>query len=672
MRFSRRRAALAAVGVVLLAAVWGGVQLWRAKRGLEVARVEVRAAQTAMSRHDVDSAAVHLRSAAGRAASARAASHSLVLSVVRPVPLLGSQLALVRELADTAAAVTASASDVAQGAKRSSLLGGRGSVNATDWAALAREVDPLRPSLDLLDARVARGRAGMARWRGRALLPPLASARHEFSSALEEASSAVSDAHALVGLMDRAAASGRPARLLFLAQDSWELRPSGGFIGSYGILEIGQGRIRMSRYADATTLPDPSPPVKGPEPLGSLLGRPWQLTGAGWWADFPTSAKAARRLYAASGGERVDGVAASTQEFLEDLLRGLGSVRVPGYPETINARNVSDRIVHHVELKRPLDQPRKKFLIALNDVVFDRLEHVGAEQRRPVLTALGDALRTRHLQIAFNAGPLADAFHAAGWDGSLTAPARSDFFSLVDANLGIDKANRWVRKNIHYDVTGRPNGRLVATVTVTTHDFGRRSPINTVYTSYARVYAPAGARLVDADAHQHDVAVATERGLATFGVSQNVYPGQTGTRVWRYYLPDDVTSDGTYRLLVRRQPGTPGDTLRVSIRLGDRSVERTLDPSSGDTTVSLRAVPVSSRHASTSDDSDLAWNPVAVPTRTGSSCVVTIPPYKAPKAATPAQRRQALKQWYAEQQPYIRARKKALHCDHATIRTSPK
>ena len=434
---------------------------------------------------------------------------------------------------------------------------------------LSAELAPVEGPLATTQATVTWAEQAVARVQGKRLVGPLRHATNQLSDESGSLDKELGVARAAADLAKRGAQPGPPLRLLFLAQDTWELRPSGGFIGSYGILEIGNGTFHMATYGDATTLPDPVPAMHPPDPLGSNLQHPWTLTGAGWWPDFPTSARAAEQLYEASGGQQVDGVLGSTQQFIEDLLRVVGtSVTVPGYPDVITPANVAERILYNVELKRPQDVPRKKFLTVLTSELFTKLQALHGAPARAGFTVFGKAFTARHLQLYFNDPATNTPFTKAGWTGAMPAAAHRDVLALADADFGADKATQHVHKAVTYTVTATAGGRLVADVRIDMINDGAKTAINPYYDSYLRVYAPPGATLVDPDHHRTDVRTGTESGLTSFGVGQTIQPMTTGTRHLVYELPASVVEHGVYTLLVRPRPAprtTPSPSTSTSV-----------------------------------------------------------------------------------------------------------
>ena len=126
-----------------------------------------------------------------------------------------------------------------------------------------------------------------------------------------------------------------PRRYLVLTQDPAELRPSGGFIGSYGIIAFDKGRITERRFLSVSPLDGKNdyPFVRPPQELADYLLGPtqsWQLADAGWSPDFPTSAQDALRLYTnESGDAQIDGVLGITTYTIDELLKVTGPITRP-------------------------------------------------------------------------------------------------------------------------------------------------------------------------------------------------------------------------------------------------------------------------------------------------------------------------------------------------------
>ncbi|MCW2784579.1 MAG: nucleoside-diphosphate-sugar epimerase [Marmoricola sp.] len=623
--------------VILALAIWTGVQGLHARSSLNNATSHLTRARSEASKGHLGAAAEQAREAEAEARSAHGKLGGFEFDALRPVPWVGRQVKAAQALSAVATTLTQDGSGLLAVAATSPLAGDdTGSAGISNLKALSVQLKLITPRLTATATAVTSAQSLVARLQGESLAGPLARAVDKLAPTLASVGKQLAIAQGATELADRGARTGRPLRLLFLAQDTWELRPSGGFIGSYGILEIGNGKIHMAKYADAKAFPFPRTPVYPPEPLRSNEQHPWALTGAGWWPDFPTSARAAEKIFTLAGGQKVDGVLGSTQQFLEDLLRATGtSLKVRGFPDVVTPANVSQRILYNVELKRPHDKPRKKFLIELTQELFNKLGTVHGKQARAGLGAFNTAFNVRHLQIYLNDPRMQSVFNSAGWSGALIAPRHSDIFTLADADFGSDKATRWVRKHTTYTVSRAKNGRLVAQVDVSMTDFGPRSKINPDYDSYLRIYAPPGSVLVDASQHKLDVRTGTESGLVTYGAGQDVLPGNTKVRHFAYYLPSSVVRNGRYSLLVRPQAGTPNDKITVRILLGKKPFVRTFTSNQGDQTITTSATGGPTLQIAP----DAPWNLVQATPITAKCQITAKQPPALPKNATIEQRR---------------------------------
>ena len=74
-------------------------------------------------------------------------------------------------------------------------------------------------------------------------------------AALSDVAPLLDRSHALLSLDTYLLVSKR--RILVVSQDGAELRPTGGFMGSYGVIEVGPEGVKLEKYQDVYALPDP-------------------------------------------------------------------------------------------------------------------------------------------------------------------------------------------------------------------------------------------------------------------------------------------------------------------------------------------------------------------------------------------------------------------------------
>jgi hypothetical protein len=139
---------------------------------------------------------------------------------------------------------------------------------------------------------------------------------------------------------------------LVLSQNSDELRPSGGYISTYGWLTVRNGRITNYSYYP-TTQDTPNPPPAGT--LSDFEVPSWWIRysepiyaawDGSWYADFPATASLAMQYYNAGSNPQapVDGVLSIDIFGFEKVLAALGQVRVPGYDEVVTSDNFRELV----------------------------------------------------------------------------------------------------------------------------------------------------------------------------------------------------------------------------------------------------------------------------------------------------------------------------------------
>lgn len=559
----RRRHALVVVALAVAGlALLGTSHLLSARRQLLAAATDLKASRGALTKRDDRAATVVLDRAARHLAGASAAARAFPLPLLRVVPLFGSP---VRASATAARAgkdgVAAARSLVA--ASASFPTSASAGVDGHDLSAFHDAAARSQAAIADADARLAKADAALAGPAGAALPPvsgPARSMRAELATSRKELGAAGRG----MSLLEDLTSSTTDARLLLLSQDSLELRATGGYIGSYGVLHFAHGTVKLEKYEATEDMPPPDPPARAPEGLGLYLPGPWRLSNVNWWPNFPTTAAAATDMFKRQGGGDVDGVLALTEFATARLVGALGPLQLPDYARPVVEDGFDARVVAEVEQKFPPDQPRKKFLIELANTLFGRLFSLPAAKLPAVTDAVRRSLGPGDIQLWFKDPARQRLVSGAAIAGALPK-TDGDFLMVVDANMAASKANLNVTKQVTYRVDKDKNGRLVGHLRVEITNGGAKTSINPLYNSYLRVYAPAGSTLVNPDGHQASNP-ALDGPYQVFVQPLVVQPKETGVATFDYLLPDHVGAGGAYRLTWLRQPGTPDDRLRVEVK----------------------------------------------------------------------------------------------------------
>ncbi len=401
-----------------------------------------------------------------------------------------------------------------------------------------------------------------------------------------------------------------PRLYLFLFQNNAELRPTGGFIGSYGLLEVTGGHVRKF-FVDGIFNPDGQlrENIVPPEPI-QKVSTGWSLHDSNWWPDFPTSAEKAIFFYEKTGGPTVDGVVTLTPTVIRDALRLTGPIDMPEYGVTIDAENFLEVVQEEVEenYDRELNQP-KKILADLAPIMLDRLFSLrSAEGLLALSGTLSKALDGKHVLLYSRNAEIEGLIDAAGWSGRMLDTPR-DYLSVVHTNINGYKTDAVITEDVSHSAAVQADGSVLDTVRITRNHTGGDTPydwFNRVNADYLRVYVPKGSELVsvsgqtyefpkppvdydalgfrrDGDVERDErtarieksgTRVSEESGKTVFGNWVYVSPGEHVTVEYVYRLPFRVAPEpdvpATYSILFQKQSGTEGVALRSELTFSDR------------------------------------------------------------------------------------------------------
>lgn len=399
-----------------------------------------------------------------------------------------------------------------------------------------------------------------------------------------------------------------PRRYLVLAQNSDELRPTGGYISGIGLLTLEQGRIAGLSFADSYAVDDltadhPDPPAAMREHMGIDL---WLTKDANWFPDFPASAKACADLYYLDQETAVDGVVAADLVALQMLVEAVGPLRLEGYAAEIDGSNVLAEIQSYWApklrpgqtweeweatpweiRKREWFDERKDFMPDLVDAIMERvMSDPGALDAPKLAATIKRILDEKHALIFFYDPTAQGMVTALGWDGAVRHPDH-DYLMVVDTNVGYTKVNGKIAQRIAYRVEiaddGTAQGRVdLAYKNTATRDLPEgcvkdmsydptyELMTQRCYWDYVRVYAPAGSQLVSSQSVAAVGALVEEVPHAIWDTSLVLAPREEAALSFTYRLPAQVLRQDksrVYNLLVQKQPGTDAVPLLIEVQL---------------------------------------------------------------------------------------------------------
>lgn len=363
---------------------------------------------------------------------------------------------------------------------------------------------------------------------------------------------------------------GREKTFLLLFQNNLELRPGGGFIGTFGVLKIRNGKMVSVETHDLSNFDALIPKgIEPPYPMKSALGiESWKMRDSNYSPDFEINAKKAEEFYRLGNGkEEFDGVIGMTTNVLESILKVTGPVTLPDYPGTYDFENGVISLEYQVE-KAFEEQgisrkDRKSVMRELAEEIEKKVSSLSIGRKIELSKLLLDDLNKKEIQLFFKDSEIQNVVFDSNWAGKVNGRWAGDYLMMVDANLGSFKSDYYMRRSADYTVDFSGDiARAKLSITYK-HTAKQRDWMTRNYFSYLRVYVPEGAWLSESKNFE-EPRFGEDFGKKFFGGSVRVPLGEEKTVELEYDLPLGI-SKSNYDLLIQKQSGVLDVPIRVHI-----------------------------------------------------------------------------------------------------------
>lgn len=374
----------------------------------------------------------------------------------------------------------------------------------------------------------------------------------------------------------------KPKTYLVLFQNSMELRPTGGFIGSFALVTFDRGKLINVEFFDVYTADGQlKGHIEPPPPIKNYLGEAnWYLRDSNWDPDFGVSAQRAEWFLDKELDRSVDGVVGVDLEVAKSLLKVLGPVRLTDFNYDIDYKNMYEKVQYQVESNFfPGSQQKKNILTALGRGILDKLK-AGAEinfQKIGQLTY--ENLRGRHIQLFLHDAEVQKSISALGFSGEVSEPqclvqnCQNVLVGLVEANVGVDKVNYFIARSLNLSsfvsTSGIENTLAVQLVNNAPSALG----ISGRYKNYVRLITNGTAKIkqvgiIEAGGTRVQTPeVEKIAGRLEAGTLVEIGPGQKKTVRFTWSLPANLgfAANGEINYLIRKQAGTGDDPITIKV-----------------------------------------------------------------------------------------------------------
>lgn len=297
---------------------------------------------------------------------------------------------------------------------------------------------------------------------------------------------------------------------IVLLQNNTELRPTGGFMGSYAKLKFIKGGLAEMTVKD---IYDPDGLLQGhvepPLPIQEAFGQGWwRLRDSNWDLDYPTAAKTIDWFFEHGSEKGASGIVAVNMGLIQRWIGIVGGVNPTTREEKITANNFYSIAQKEAEYEwYPGSTQKRDFLGATGTALVEKTKDSTWLEKHKLVKEIIKELQTRQILVWLKDEAAQKEIERIGWDGKLQQPKdREDYLYIAETNLGANKANCCIqRKVLHYYIK---NG---ASIEINWHNENKSSTpdkINTWggdYIDYVRVATRKDNKIIGIKVNDRDL-----------------------------------------------------------------------------------------------------------------------------------------------------------------------
>ncbi|MDD5489594.1 MAG: DUF4012 domain-containing protein [Candidatus Moranbacteria bacterium] len=415
----------------------------------------------------------------------------------------------------------------------------------------------------------------------------------------------------LADIYDKMGGFQQEQTFLVLFQNDMELRPGGGFIGSFGIVKTKNGKIADLEVHDTGNFDQSIPNTENPPaPIAEAFPfKGWKMRDSNWSPDFRVNAEKAEYFYKLGGGsafaeasaddksladksadkKNFDGVIAVNTDILNSILDITGPVKINGYPGQYNDQTAVLQLEYQVEkgfIQQGITKgERKNILGELAAVLIGKSRNFSISEQLELAQKIEEHLKRKDIQFFFKDEALQKEIDALNWGGRVK-DSEGDYLMIVDANLNSLKSDICIRRKLDYAVDLRgENPQAVLNITYE-HTCRAKDWMTADYHDWLRVYVPEDSFLLESSGQEGSVTLSNELDKKVFGMKVFVPIGEKKTITLKYSLPKEITGEN-YHLLLQKQSGSGDLPVKIDVRKKDGSEVSAQETLTGDREFSL-------------------------------------------------------------------------------------
>jgi hypothetical protein len=451
--------------------------------------------------------------------------------------------------------------------------------NSVDFDQISQKKDQLAKTISKIDKNLITLESN---------IPRILEQRLKLSTTILKSKEYLSIANTFFERFDLIMGKDSPKTYAIFFGNNHELRPGGGFIGSFALVKFHKLKLTEMKIYDVYDADGQlKARVAPPEPISRYLGQPFFfLRDSAFTADFPTNTLTAEDFINKElGVSSIDGAFMLTFSAIEQIIGAIGPIYIPDYQTQVDYENVYYKMQKYIEEDSFPGSTRKKdFIDSLVAEIMQRLSE--PKDAVKILLTLRSSFDRKFASAYFKDDTLQSILDKYHWSGRQLSPdcigvdsiqkdtCVANYIYPVEANLGVNKANAFMKRHYTLSTKVLSDGTIESVFEVYFINESKKNIFpGGLYKNYYQLYLPPKTQILsltidDSITSKYET---EESNYTRFAYLLEI-PESTKRKLRLVYRLDRKLSRrvSTLQTIIQKQIGLPDSAIQLRFGLRDQ------------------------------------------------------------------------------------------------------
>ena len=295
-------------------------------------------------------------------------------------------------------------------------------------------------------------------------------------------------------------------RYLIIFQNSNEIRATGGFIGSYALVDFYKGELIKYEVPEGGIYDLKAgfyENIRPPKPFNIMIPK-WEIQDSNWFFDFQKSAETIDYFFEKSSRTSIDGIIAINSNILKNLFSLIGDIELEEYNITLDSEDPTTKIQKIVSENKNTNNP-KEIINKLFEKVSKNIFSIEENKIFELLNFANDSINKKHIMIYSKNPIIQEKIIRLGFSGNISNISNKnniieDYLAIIDTNIGGGKTSEFIDREVEHNIKIYTNGEIISELKITRQFLENEELENQevkINREFIRIYTPYGSELIE-------------------------------------------------------------------------------------------------------------------------------------------------------------------------------